>query len=39
MAAELFLAFGGNDGTNKKIKNFNHSRNIEMKEIIKVKER
>ena len=36
MAAELFWTFGGNEGTNKKT-NLNHSRNIEMKEIIKPK--
>ena len=38
MAAKLFWAFGGNEGTNNKRENINHSRNIEMKEIIKVKE-
>ena len=34
--AERFWVFGGNEETNKKI---NHPRNIEMKEIIEVKER
>ena len=36
-AAERFWVFGRNEETNKKIKN--HPRNIEMKEIIEVKER
>ena len=36
MAAELFWTFGRKEGTNKKT-NLNHSRNIEMKEIIEPK--
>ena len=41
MLAELFWVFGGNEGMNKKVRkhqSFKKCRNIEMKEIVKVKE-